>query len=362
MGTVRRVVLGSRSRKSVRIAEGERVFVGVDVHKKAYHVGLWSDGRGLVTTWVQPARACLLVEALCPIRPCVVRIVYEAGPTGYGLVRTLRAGGFCADVIAASKIPSAHGQDAKSDRLDCRKLAEFAAKDLLTPARVPTEEEEADRQVLRLREQMRDKLRKVKSQIKSFLLMHGIPEPDGLRHWARYGVEELHEIELSLELRFCLDVLLGELEHAEAQVRRVTEKVEELAEAERHREDVELLRTVDGVGLVTAMTYKTELLAPERFDDGRQVARITGLAPKVARSGSTMKRGRIMKSGNGRLRTVLVEAAWRWVAADPCAHDRYRRLLANTGEATKAIVGVARHLGIVLWRMLVNKEPYRAPA
>src|SRR5947209_6433558 len=83
---------------------------------------------------------------------------------------------------------------------------------------------------------------------------------------------------LDPELRFCLDVLLDEYEHAREQVGRVTRRLDELMRAERHREAVGLLRTVPGVGPVTAMTFRVELPAPERFTDGGQVARMVGLA------------------------------------------------------------------------------------
>jgi transposase len=66
-----------------------------------------------------------------------------------------------------------------------------------------------------------------------------------------------------------------------------------------------------------------------------------------------------LKSGNARLRTVLVEAAWRWVAGDEAARERYKRLAANTGNSNKAIVGMARRLGVLLWRLSVREEEYR---
>ena len=67
-----------------------------------------------------------------------------------------------------------------------------------------------------------------------------------------------------------------------------------------------------------------------------------------------------MKSGNARLRTVLVEAAWRWVRYDGEAAGRYRRLVGNTGSGKKAIVAMARRLGVLLWRLSVRGEPYRS--
>ena len=109
-------------------------------------------------------------------------------------------------------------------------------------------------------------------------------------------------------------MLLDELAHAHAQLKRVTKELGTLERCERHQASVRVLRSVRGVGLITAMTYRTELVAPERFTDGRQVARMLGLAPQIRESGETRQGGRLLKSGNARVRTVLVEAAWRWVA------------------------------------------------
>src|SRR6516225_4602253 len=82
------------------------------------HVAVVTNLRGLVATWTQPASPDLLVDRLHPIRTQVAQVVYEAGPTGFALVRRLRAGGYSAEVIAPSKIPTMPGPEAKSDRLD----------------------------------------------------------------------------------------------------------------------------------------------------------------------------------------------------------------------------------------------------
>ena len=138
----------------VRLDQGETVHVGVDVPKATYHVALYSGSRGLLAAWVQPARAEVLIERLRPIQGQVAQVVSEAGPTGFGLARRLRAEGCSAEVIDTSKLLTPVGQEAKCDRLDCRRLALLASKGLLHPVRVPTEQEEADRQVLRLREHL----------------------------------------------------------------------------------------------------------------------------------------------------------------------------------------------------------------
>src|SRR3954469_15648495 len=361
MTATRKTVLRPTS-SALRLDPGEIAHVGVDVHKASYHVAVVSDRRGLIATWTQPADPDLLVERLKPISAQVAQVVHEAGPTGFALVRRLRSAGYCAEVIAPSKIPTMPGPEAKSDRLDCGKLAVFAQKGLLRPVRVPEEQEEADRQVVRLREQLARKLRVIQQQIKAFLLQHGIAEPEGLTHWTAASVEALRRLELGNELRFCLGVMLDERRHALEQVARATRRLEELAKADRHHATVSTLRTVPGVGPITAMTFRVELHEPKRFQDGGQVARMIGLAPQVLQSGPTRREGRLLKSGNARLRTVLVEAAWRWVAGDAAAKEKSRGLVASAGNGKKAIVGMARRLAILLWRMSLSGEPCRAAA
>jgi transposase len=343
----------------LHLDRGETVHVGVDVHKRTYHVADDSDPRGLIATWVQPARPEVLLERLRPIQKRIVQVVSEAGPTGFGLARRLQAERYPTQVIAPSKLLVTVGPEAKSDRLDCRRLAVLAQKGLLRPVRVPTEPEEADRQVLRLREQLVRKSRTVQQQIKAFLLQYGIAEPAGLGHWSNQAVEALRRLAVLPELRFCLDVMLDELAHAQSQVARVTKRLEELARSERHRESAAVLRSVPGVGLITAMAFRLELPEPGRFEHAGQVARMLGPAPQVRQSGPTRREGGLLKSGNPRLRTVLVEAAWRWVSGDETAAVRYRRLVANTGSSQKAIVGRARRLGMLLWRLSVRGEVYR---
>ncbi|MBY0514628.1 MAG: transposase, partial [Gemmataceae bacterium] len=201
MATTRTVRTTRSTSDGLRLAPGEVVHIGLDVHKHSLHVAVHSDRRGLLTTWVQAADPATLSAALTAIRASVARVVYEAGPTGFGLARRLTADGYPVEVIAPSKVPALPGPDTKTDRLDCRKLALYSAKGLLSAVRVPTEQEEADRQVLRLRDQLVRKSRSIRQQIKAFLLVHGLPEPDGLAHWSARSVEALRGLGLGAELR-----------------------------------------------------------------------------------------------------------------------------------------------------------------
>jgi transposase len=110
--------------ESIRLEPGEANDVGVDVQKASYSFALVGDRRGLIATWVQPARPEVFIDRLRPVREGVARLVYEAGPTGFVLASCLRAKGFDARVIVPSKLPAPVCPEAKSDRLDWRRLAQ----------------------------------------------------------------------------------------------------------------------------------------------------------------------------------------------------------------------------------------------
>lgn len=346
-------------RKRINVDSGENIYVGVDVHRKTYAVALWSDSRGLIKHWSQPAKARDLVTHLDRIKGNVRRVVYEAGPTGFGLARTLREAGYNADVIVTSQMLRPNNNGSKSDRLDCGKLAEHACKDLLKSVHIPSEQHEHDRQLVRLRERMARKQRLARQQIKSFLLNHGIEQPDGLKSWGEKGFEALKTLTLPTQLRYCLDVLIDDEKHARDQIAKLNGEIKKLVREDRHRQKIECLLSVPGVGTLTAITFALELVDPERFDNAGEVARTLGLAPRVYQSGDRRREGSLMKDGNERLRTILIEAAWRWVSVDARGNEVYRRLLKNTGDAKKAIGGAARKLAIILWRLATRLQMYR---
>jgi transposase len=336
--------------------------VGMDVHKRSVSIALWIKD-GIARQWVMPYDCSIIVKMFLPYKDKICRAVYESGPTGFPLARALRRAGINTEVIPSSKISRPAGRESKSDSIDARKLAERSAKNDLKFVNIPTETEEEDRQILRTREQFVRKSRTVKNQIKGFLLAHGIKEPHGLRQWTCFSLSSLRNMALCPQLRFCLDMMLDELEHQKEQIGRINEKLAELAKEERYSENYSILRTHPGVGPITSMTFLLEVYrGGGRFENERKLASYLGLAPMIEQTGETRRDCGILRTGRGSVRGVLVEAAWRWIANDKRAMAVYRRLVSRTGSGKKAIVGMARRLAINLWMMLEKGEVYRKSA
>ena len=159
------------------------MYVGIDAHKKSLHVALWLNDAPAID-FVMPPDSEKLIDTLNKLRPALRMVVYEAGPTGYSLARAMQNANLPVSVVAPSKTPRQSAPDSKTDSLDARKLAEYAAKGLLRHITIPTIHQEAQRQLTRLREQLVAKQTRVKLQIKGFLLQHGIDQPQDLSRWS----------------------------------------------------------------------------------------------------------------------------------------------------------------------------------
>ena len=152
---------------------------------------------------------------------------------------------------------------------------------------------------------------------------------------------------------------MRELAFHNEELRRVENQLLELMTSRSQHKSLSFLRTVPGVGFLTATSYLLELFRPERFTNARQVASYLGLAPMVHHSGGRKPRGKIAPVGQSRLRSLLIESSWVWKSRDPYAGALYNRFLSQMGIAQKAIVAVARHLAIILWRLCVEQRAYR---
>jgi transposase len=338
--------------------EAQPFWIGIDVHKRSYSFALRrTDERCF--TWIGPAEPKIVVEQIKRFGICVAAVAYESGPTGYGLAREFEQAGFPVIVAAPSRIPRSVTTGAKCDRLDCIKLADYAAKRMLKPITVPTAEEEARRALLRRRHTLVDNVRCCKQRIKSLLLFLGVPEPPEVIHWSNGASEALLSLSLEPAARLTLESHLRELKFQQSELRTVENQLRETMMISEQRKNISFLQTIPGVGPTVATTFALELFRPDRFQRAEEVASYLGLAPTVRHSGGRTPSGRLMPVGQTRLRSLLIEAAWIWKAKDRFAAELYSRLLGRTGLAQKAIVAVARRLAIILWRLAVEHRPYR---
>ena len=263
-------------------------------------------------------------------------------------------------VVAPTHIPkSAHGRKRKTDLRDAQRLWDVlvAHGELgteLPAVWIPSQELREQRELVRRRLKLAENLTRLKNSIHGLLRMHQIKRPIELKTlWSQKHVAWLGQLlkreGMSGHLRSVLASFLRELKFVTKELEDLQTQVETLSQEEHFRKAVENMTKLDGVGVLTAMTFLVELGDVHRFKNRRQLASYLGLVPSSYESGDdTDHKGHITRQGPARIRKVLNQAAWTLVRRDPFWKARYGPLAERRG-ALKAIVAIMRKLGIELW-------------
>jgi transposase len=335
----------------------EDLFVGIDLHKDRWHVTIRTMDLELFSasipgTWESLQR----ILDRYPGHP--LQAVYEAGYFGFRLHDRLVAHGIPCIVTPPSLVPQEYGNRVKTDRRDSRKLAHLLAKGLLKRVWVPSEEELYHRQVIRRRRQLvRDRVR-TQSRIKAELRFYGIhlEEPSG--RWTHMYFESLRSFRFENRwMQESFNCLLDLYEFLTVQIDEQTKLLQELSETPMYRERVEILLSIPGIGLISAMELLLELQDVSRFRRAEQLAAYVGLTPSQYSSADKIRMGRITGIGKDTLRSLLVEASWTLIRKDQAMREKYERIKIHSG-GKRAIVAIARTLLLRMRRMLLDKQAY----
>jgi transposase len=348
---------GEEKREQVNF-DGKACWIGVDVHKINYAVAIL-DEEGQRLEFSTPAEPKKLLLQLLKMGMTIKALAYESGPTGYGLAWACQESGIPVLVAAPNRIPRPVSKTGKTDRLDSMKLVEFLARDMLKGIAVPSREEFALREMERVRQRLVKKRREARQNIRAFLLRNGLEEPAGLDSWGMAALQALQEMPLPEYLRLSLDSYLEEHANILTSLVKITRQLEKAAVAQGHGGRIKKLRTIPGVGVTIAHTFTCEIFRPERFKRAEDICAYVGLAPITSHSGSGKEKAWLRPVGQRYLRSILVESAWRLIAAETSYRDFYNRIRNKTGLSQKAITAVARKLLVLIWRIAIEGRPYR---
>jgi transposase len=285
--------------------------VGLDVHATKIVAAVLDADTGQLQTFSMSGDTAG-TAGFCAGLPRPVRVAYEAGPTGYGLARELARRRVECVVAAPSKIPRASGDRVKTDRRDAEHLVRLLWAGKLHPVRVPGDEEEALRDLVRARDAVRSDLMRARHRLSKLLLRHGIRFDDG-QAWTDRHRQWLAAVTLDwpaaqatlLDARGAIDALA----HRRDQLER---EIVGLLPACPWATQVGWLRCLRGVDTLTAVGLCAEIGDFERFARAEQLMSYVGLVPSEASTGQQRRLGSITKTGSGHARRLLIEAAWHY--------------------------------------------------
>lgn len=335
-----------------------RSLVGLDVHAvKVVAAVLDAETGELAFFGMGMDVEC--VAGFCAALPGPVRVAYEAGPTGYGLARALSRRRVECVVAAPSKIPRGSGERVKTDRRDAELLARLLLAGKLHPVRVPDDEQEALRDLVRAREGVRQDLMRGRHRLSKLLLRRGIRFEDG-DAWTERHRRWLDQVVLGwpaaqatlLDLKGALDALAHRREQLEREIGAILP-------GSPWRVQVARLRCLRGIDTLTAVGLCAEVGDFERFAKAGQLMSYLGLVPSESTTGQQRRLGAITKTGSAHARRLLIEAAWHY-RKTPAVGKALSDRQAEQPPAAIAVAWTAQRRLYRVWTRLEARNKRRA--
>lgn len=368
--------------------EKDTTYVGLDDSKRTIVVGILRPGveqPELREIPNEPRLIRRLFERLKREGP--VAACYEAGVSGYDLYRQLLALEVGCRVVAPALTPRRPGQRIKTDRRDAAKLVRLFRAGELTAIHVPDEHEEAVRDLVRCRDDLRRDVLRWRHRVLKLMTRHGRAYLMGRNwseaHWRWIRAQRFEEP----ALQRAFEVTVFALEQALGRQAELDRELETIAQAPPYAEPVGWLRCFRGIGTLSALILLAEIVDFQRFRRPRELMAYLGLVPSEYSSGESHRRGALTKAGNSHARRVLIEAAWHYrhgprigraleerstgqppaiVAqawqAQQRLHRRYRHLVGHGKRTPVAVAAVARELVGFLWAAMTHDERRAVPA
>jgi transposase len=311
-----------------------------------------------------------------PVAAC-----YEAGVSGYDLHRQITALGVAGAVIAPALTPRRPGQRIKTDRRDAAKLVGLFRAGALTAIHVLDESEEAVRDLVRCRDDLRRDVLRWRHRVLKLLARHGRGYLAG-KHWSHAHWRWIREQRFELPpLQRAFEATVFALEQALARQAELDKELEAVALTAPYHEPVGCSAASAGSTPCRRSSSWPRSWTSSAFRRPRELMAYRGLGPSEYSSGERQRRGALTKAGNSHARRVLVEAAWHYRhrptigralanrsqgqpdeivgqawRAQQRLHRRYRHLVGHGKRTPVAVAAIARELVGFIWAAMTRHE------
>lgn len=341
----------------------QTISVGIDVHLTSWYITVYFD-RLYIKSFRQDPCPDKLYSYLARNFPGgKYRCAYESGFCGYWILRRLEELGVECIVVNPADVPQTNkGQSNKTDKVDSKRLAIALESGMLKGIYIPDIEQQADRQLLRMSEKVGCEIRDNKRRIKGLLHHIGVKIPTEFSkgNWSVKYVRWLEGLELQhksfeLTVKRSIQTIAGLHE----QQRLIFKDITEMTKKERYVKLVPLLKSVPGVGRLTAVTLAVEIGDMNRFANFDSLNSYIGLCPNEFSSGEKEKKGKMSYRKHNRIRSLLIENAWTSVRIDPALSLCYRQLCRRVTNK-RAIIIIARKILSRIRKVWMDGKPYES--
>jgi transposase len=330
-------------------------YCGLDISIKSIQVCISNENREVI----EESKCATDEQALRVLlkRHKKLMCLVEASPLAEWVCSVVEECGHRITIICPRRAKGVMSTKKKTDRIDARNLAELCLGGWYTPVHRKSGHARELRSYLTARMQLVKASGALRSSIAGIFLAHGVALTAGEEDEGFVGKVMAHLSKLPSMVQRAIGELLVVWEDVHERQRRMYRQLEKLIKTD---ETIALLASYPGVGPATAAAYVATIDNPGRFSDGSKVAAYLGLVPSVYQSGSVEYRGRITKTGDPLLRSLLVEAASSILSRckQDCELKRWGLKLKEQKGYGKAAVAVARKLACLLHHAWVKNEAY----
>lgn len=364
------------------------VYVGMDIHKESFSLCSFTieedKGKHHQRTEANYKNVLKYLEHLRTIYGDDTKFIcgYEAGCLGYTLYHQLTENNVkCVILAPTTMLEQRSHKRIKTDKRDAEIIARCLAQHNYSPVHIPTDKDEQTKEYLRMRDDHKLALKKVKQQILAFCLRHNY-RYDGNSHWTAAHIKWLKSLKPEDLYQEILDEYMLTFENLCDKIERMDKRIEELANQSEYKEAVGKLSCFIGVKTHTALSVIVEVGDFKRFVNAQHFASYLGLVPGEDSSGDGKNRLGITKAGNRHVRLLLTEAAQCYsrgqigrkskllknrqegntaqvIAYADKANERLRRryykmVLGKSKKANVAKTAIARELACFMWGMMTD--------
>jgi transposase len=332
-------------------------FVGLDVAQKNTSVCIVNDDGKVVRQGVIETRPELIKEFLETKGYGSAKVGMETGPLSVWLFHSLKRLNVDIDCIHARHVHAALTvQLNKTDQNDARGIANLVRTGWYRPTYVKTLECHNQRLILTARDRLVRVRVAINNQIRGLLKTFGVVLSPGRNEVFR---QEVLTADPSVEaVKSVALMLLDTWRHVSRQIREFGKMLEKQAA----RDPVcKALMSIPGVGVLTAMSFKTAIDDPSRFRRVADVGAYLGLTPRKYQSGEVDRNGGISKQGNRQTRSLLYEAASCLLSryGKETSLARWASTIRHAKGYKKAVVALARKLSTVMLSIWKSGELYK---
>jgi transposase len=342
---------------------GQNIYIGIDVHKKSWSVSVLSEN-AVLKKFSQDPQPETLHKFLATNYPgASYHSVYEAGFSGFWTHHRLTELGIDNIVVNPADVPTMSKEKlGKTDAVDSGKLARELRSGTLKGIYVPDTQALEIRSLIRLRNLIVKDTTREKNRIKSLLYFHGVQMPEEFAnpytHWSKRFVQWLRDLELSTEYgRKTLDLHIEQFTRLRDMQLQEAMLIRQLSRSDAFKESIRLITSIPGIGIMTGISFITEIDDIKRFDNAYQLASYVGLIPMCHSSGDKQGVGDITIRKHAVLRCNIIEAAWIAIRKDPAmtmAYEQYCKRM----PGSRAIVKIARKLVNRIYFVLKRRQEY----